>query len=227
VGIRAAWRGVSIVFMLVVLAACGSQAATGEVVVRGVDDVQVLTPTQVSEQRRPVESTTTVPATADPAAPTTVAGDTVPQNVDDRPPEIKLFDAFGKFRGCLEDRGYGIDGDLLDQNNPAYQDPDYVDAVSTCAARTDIVAILQEVQVTRSSLTPEEVEQRDPVLSAVGAPPTVVSPGGRDCLEGKGWTVETTTSSIGLLEPAVFQNAEGVLDERDINQCLSEQSLED
>ncbi|MFZ4812427.1 MAG: hypothetical protein ACOYL9_13895 [Ilumatobacteraceae bacterium] len=202
--------------MLVVLAACGSQAATGEVVVRGVDDVQVLTPTQVSEQRRPVESTTTVPATADPAAPTTVAGDTVPQNVDDRPPEIKLFDAFGKFRGCLEDRGYGIDGDLLDQNNPAYQDPDYVDAVSTCAARTDIVAILQEVQVTRSSLTPEEVEQRNEVFTSL-----------RDCLEGKGWTVETTTSAIGLLEPAVFQNAEGVLDERDINQCLSEQSLED
>jgi len=202
--------------MLVVLAACGSQAATGEVVVRGVDDVQVLTPTQVSEQRRPVESTTTVPATADPAAPTTVAGDTVPQNVDDRPPEIKLFDAFGKFRGCLEDRGYGIDGDLLDQNNPAYQDPDYVDAVSTCAARTDIVAILQEVQVTRSSLTPEEVEQRNEGFTAL-----------RDCLEGKGGTVETTTSAIGLLEPAVFQNAEGVLDERDINQCLSEQSLED
>ena len=202
--------------MLVVLAACGSQAATGEVVVRGVDDVQVLTPTQVSEQRRPVESTTTVPATADPAAPTTVAGDTVPQNVDDRPPEIKLFDAFGKFRGCLEDRGYGIDGDLLDQNNPAYQDPDYVDAVSTCAARTDIVAILQEVQVTRSSLTPEEVEQRNEVFTSL-----------RDSREGKGWTVETTTSAIGLLEPAVFQNAEGVLDERDINQCLSEQSLED
>ncbi len=147
---------------------------------------------------------------------TTEAADTVPQNVDDRPAEIKLFDAFGKFRSCLEDRGYGIEGDLLDPNNPAYQDPDYAEAVSTCAARSDIVAVLQEVQATRANLTPEQVEQRNEVFIDL-----------RDCLEDKGWTVESTTSEIGLLEPTVFQNAEGVLDERDINQCLSEQNLAD
>jgi hypothetical protein len=219
---------------MVVLAAlalttsCGS-GPSESVVVRDADAVQVLTPAQVVEQRRPVTSTT-VPGPTDDATSslTTEVGSstpgddaaaesvaTVPQNVDTRPPEIKLFDAFGKFRGCLEDRGYGIEGDLLDPNNPAYQDPDYVDAVSTCAARTDIVAILQEVQATRSSLTPEEVEQRNEVFTAL-----------RDCLESRGWTVETSTSEIGLLEPTVFQNAEGVLDERDINQCLSEQQLD-
>lgn len=199
-------------------------------VIRGADDVQVLTPEQVVEQRRPVPPTTLPPPTTavtdstaaastgsdDDATATSEAAETVPQNVDDRPPEVKLFDAFGKFRGCLEERGYGIEGDLLDRNNPAYQDPDYVDAVSTCAARTDIVAILQEVQATRSSLTPEEVEARNEVFIAL-----------RDCLEARGWTVETSTSEIGLLEPVVFQNADGVLDERDINQCLSEQNLGD
>ena len=198
--------------------------------IRGADDVQVLTPEQVVEQRRPVPPTTLPPPTTavtdstaaastesdDDATATSEAAETVPQNVDDRPPEVKLFDAFGKFRGCLEERGYGIEGDLLDRNNPAYQDPDYVDAVSTCAARTDIVAILQEVQATRSSLTPEEVEARNEVFIAL-----------RDCLEARGWTVETSTSEIGLLEPVVFQNADGVLDERDINQCLSEQNLGD
>lgn len=221
----------AVALLLTVGAACGADASTSTVI-RGADDVQVLTPEQVVEQRRPVPPTTLPPptsanelatatttassdgATADTAD--TAAAETVPQNVDDRPPEVKLFDAFGKFRGCLEDRGYGIEGDLLDRNNPAYQDPDYVDAVSTCASRTDIVAILQEVQATRSSLTPEEVEARNEVFIAL-----------RDCLEGRGWTVETSTSEIGLLEPVVFQNAEGVLDERDINQCLSEQNLGD
>jgi hypothetical protein len=221
---------VTVLAVLAVLAGCGT-ASTTTVVVRGADDVQVMTPAEVADQRMPILTTVPDTATADPAdtppgsaapsteddgaGPASSAPETVPQNVDDRPPEIKLFDAFAKFRGCLEDRGYGIEGDLTDPSNPAYQDSDYLDAVSTCAARTDIVAILEEVQTTRSNLTPEEVEQRNEVFIAL-----------RDCLRDRGWTVETSTSAIGLLEPTVFQNADGVLDERDINQCLSEQNLD-
>jgi len=186
-------------------------------VVRGADDVQVMTPEEAAAGRLPALTSTTV-ANLDPTGTAPVdAGatvDTIPLNEDDRPPELRLFDAFGKFRGCLEDKGYAIEGDLLDQNNPAYQDPAYLDAVSTCAARTDIVTVLQEVQATRSNLTPQEVEARNEVFTTL-----------RECLEAKGWTVETNTSEIGLLEPAVFQNAAGVLDERDINQCLAEQRL--
>lgn len=197
------------------LAACGGSGETATVV-RAADDVQVMSPDEVAAQRLPtlttLASTTTVSLA--PGETTPAAADTVPQNQDDRPPELRLFEAFGNFRGCLEDKGYGIEGDLLDPNNPAYQDPAYLDAVRTCAARTDIVAVLQEVQATRSSLTPEEVEQRNEVFIAL-----------RDCLIDRGWTVETRTSEIGLLEPTVFQNADGVLDERDINQCLSEQQL--
>jgi len=222
-----------------VLASCGSDGSTAEVVIRGADDVQVMTPAEVAAERPDLVATTTAPTEEPPAAAADADGtaavadessspsdavattdaaedaaDTVPQNVDDRPAEIKLFDAFGRFRSCLDDRGYGIDGNLLDPNNPAYQDPDYADAVSTCAARTDIVAVLQEVQATRANLTPEQVEERNEVFTEL-----------RDCLVEQGWTVETTTSEIGLLEPTVFQNAEGVLDERDINRCLSEQNL--
>jgi hypothetical protein len=204
-------------------------------VVRGADDVQVMQPDEVAAVRLPA-LTTLAPvtteleaeseaeseaeagataATGDSAATSTgPSDDTVPVNQDTRPPELRLFDAFGKFRTCLDERGYGIEGDLTDPNNPAYQDSAYVDAVSTCAARTDIVNILQEVQATRSNLTPEEVEVRNVIFADL-----------RTCLEARGWTIETTTSEIGLLEPAVFQNAEGVLDERDINQCLSEQNL--
>lgn len=201
-------------FVVLLLDGCaGSDDAT--TVVRGADDVQVMSPDEVAAQRLPtlttLASTTTGSLAPGDTAPT---AETVPQNQDDRPPELRLFEAFGNFRGCLEDKGYGIEGDLLDPNNPAYQDPAYLDAVRTCAARTDIVAVLQEVQATRSSLTPEEVEQRNEVFIDL-----------RDCLIDRGWTVETRTSEIGLLEPTVFQNADGVLDERDINQCLSEQQL--
>jgi hypothetical protein len=194
--------------------------------VRAADDVQVMDPDDVAGARPDLVSGTTLPpgstvATDDSTdsndgstVGTDAAGETVPQNTDDRPPEIRLFEAFGKFRACLEDKGYGIEGDLTNPNNPAYQDPAYADAVGTCAARTDIVAVLQEVQSTRANLTPEQVEQRNEVFVVL-----------QECLEAKGWTVETTTSEIGLLEPAVFQNADGVLDERDINQCLSEQEL--
>lgn len=204
------------------LAACSEAEPTR--VVRGADDVQVMTPAEVAAGRLPALTSTTAvssdstfadaPNETPNETPNDSAADTIPLNQDDRPPELRLFDAFGKFRSCLEDKGYAIEGDLLDQNNPAYQDPAYVDAVSTCAARTDIVTVLQEVQATRSSLTPEEVETRNEVFTTL-----------RECLEGKGWTVETRTSEIGLLEPSVFQNAEGVLDERDINQCLAEQRL--
>lgn len=161
-----------------------------------------------------VPDTTAPTGTGVATGPADSVADTIPLNKDDRPPELRLFDAFGKFRGCLEGKGYKIEGDLLDPKNPAYQDPAYLEAVSTCAARTDIVNILQEVQATRANLTPEQVEQRNQVFIDL-----------RDCLEAKGWTVETTTSEIGLLEPKVFQNAAGVLDERDINQCLAEQKL--
>jgi len=208
---RAGWCAVA----LAMLAACGGSGET-TTVVRAADDVQVMSPDEVAAQRLPtlttLASTTTVSLA--PGETTSVVVDTVPQNQDDRPPELRLFEAFGNFRGCLEDKGFGIEGDLLDPNNPAYQDPAYLDAVRTCAARTDIVAVLQEVQATRSSLTPEEVEQRNEVFIDL-----------RDCLIDRGWTVETRTSEIGLLEPTVFQNPDGVLDERDINQCLSEQQL--
>ncbi len=194
--------------------------------VRGADEVQVLTPEEVLEQRLPMVTATTLAPDPDDTGPAdtggaddagtadTSAADTIPLNQDDRPPEVRLFAAFGAFRGCLEDKGYAIEGNLLDPNNPAMQDAAYRETVITCAARTDIVNILQEVQATRANLTPEQVEQRNAVFVEL-----------RDCLRDKGWTVESTTSEIGLLEPTVFQNAEGMLDEREINQCLSEINL--
>ncbi len=212
-------RSAGIAALSVMVVACAEAPAT--TVVRGADDVQVMDPSEVAERRRDLVITTVAPggpageaaAGAPPAD--GAAGDTIPLNEDDRPPEVRLFEAFGNFRDCLSDKGYGIEGDLTNPNNPAYQDSAYREAVTTCAARSDIVAVLEEVRATRENLTPEQVEQRNEVFIVL-----------RECLEDKGWTVETATSPIGLLEPTEFHNAEGVLDERDINQCLSEQNLD-
>lgn len=198
------------------LAGCGGGSTSQ--VVRGADDVQVLTPEQVAAARASLDTAvpqSTVATEGTDNAPTSVAAaDTIPVNRDDRPPELKLFEAFGKFRSCLTDKGYTIEGNLQDRNNPAYQDPAYAEAVSTCAARTDIVNVLAEMQATRADLTPEQVKERNQAFIDL-----------RDCLVDKGWTIETSTSEIGLLEPTVFQNADGVLDDRDIDQCVSELNI--
>jgi len=207
-----AWRVVAAAFLI-----AGCAAEGGDRVVRGADDVQVMTPEEVAAARAAIDNV--VPATtAAPevttAVPSTAVEETVPVNKDDRPPELRLFDAFGKFRSCLEDKGYVIEGNLQDPNNPAYQDAGYRDAVSTCAARTDIVNILAEVQATRANLTPEQVKERNEVFVELS-----------DCLEDKGWTVETRTSEIGLLEPVVFEGPDGTLDERDIDACVSQMNI--
>jgi len=213
---RVALALISFTAMVSGLSACGEQATT--TLVRGADEVKVMEPEEVARLRLPTVTTLAPTADTGPGAPDgapdDTTGETIPLNKDDRPPEVRLFEAYGNFRECLEDKGYGIDGNLTDPNNPAYQDSAYREAVTTCAARTDIVTVLQEVQATRANLTPEEVEKRNEVFIEL-----------RDCLVDKGWEVETTTSEIGLLEPKVFQNADGELDEREINQCLSEQNL--
>lgn len=199
---------------VLLLNACAQQES--KLIVRSADEVQVLTPAEVIAMRDTIETTiATVPGDTTPTDDGAATGETVPQNADDRPAELRLFDAFGKFRGCIEDKGFTIDGDLRDPNNPAYQQPGYAEAIQTCAARSDIANVLAEVEATRSSLTPEEVQTRNETFVNL-----------RDCLVDRGWTIETRTSDIGLLEPAVFQNADGVLDERDINQCLSDLNIE-
>lgn len=214
---RVALALISFTAMVSGLSACGEQATT--TLVRGADEVKVMEPEEVARLRLPTVTTLAPTADTGPVAangaPDDTTGETIPLNKDDRPPEVRLFEAYGNFRGCLEDKGYGIQGNLTDPNNPAYQDSAYREAVTTCAARTDIVTVLQEVQATRANLNPEQVETRNEVFITL-----------RDCLVDKGWVVETTTSEIGLLEPKEFHNAEGELDERDINQCLSEQNLD-
>jgi hypothetical protein len=192
----------------VVLTTAGCASSDERVVVREADDVQVMTPEEVAVMREEAADLAEAPA-ADGA---TAA--TVPQNQDDRPAEVRLFEAFSGFRSCLADDGYEIEGNLLDRNNPAFQDPAYVESLQKCAARTKIAEIYQEMQSNLENMTPEQVEERNEGFVLL-----------QECLERRGWIIETTTNEIGLINPTTFTNAEGELDERDIQQCASEQDL--
>lgn len=197
-----------------VLAGCGGTSAES-LTLRNADDIQVMTPEQVAAMKA---TATTMAPNQDEVAPDSsdVSSDTIPLNQDDRPPELKLFDAFAEFRGCIEDSGETIRGNLQDPNNPAYQDPEYLQLVQKCAARSDIINVLNEVQATRESLTPEQIEQRNEAFKLLS-----------DCLKKRGWTIETATDAQGLINPTRFESADGDLNDRDINQCLSETGIND
>ncbi len=204
---------VAVVTLVTLFSACGSSAPEAQV--RSADDVQVLTPDEVKQARAEMEPLTTDgPATDGSGA--AAAGDTVPLNKDTRPPELRLFDAYAKFKSCIEDAGETIKGNLQDPKNPAYKDPEYVKVITTCAARSDILAILQEMQTTRSNLNPDEVETRNKAFKLL-----------EKCLVDRGWTIETTTDKIGLINPSVFQSPDGTLNQRDIDQCLSDTGIND
>ena len=157
-------------------------------IVRDADAIQVMTPEQVAQMRSTIPvyepssdgtSDSVVsdqPDTGDPAT----SEDTIPLNQDNRPAELKLFDAYSKFKSCIEDAGETIRGDLRDRNNPAYQDPKYVELIQTCAARSKILDAVQEAQTARADLTPEEVQTRNEAFKLLS-----------ECLKKRGWTIET------------------------------------
>lgn len=204
--------------MLVAGTACapGGSAVS---IIRDVDAIQVMSPEEVTAMR-----STLVPAlmnegtqvATDDSIPDDATSDTIPLNEDKRPPELKLFDAFKSFSGCLEDAGEGIRGDLRDPNNPAYQDPTYLELVQKCAARSDIVNVLEEVSTSRANLTPEEIKAKNEGFVVIS-----------DCLKKKGWKIETTIDASGLITPSQFQSADGELNERDLDQCLTETGIND
>ena len=202
---------------VLLLTACGSAGQT-TTVVRDVDAIQVMTPEEVTAMR-----STLVPgiqSSVDEVDSSLTAGettsDTIPLNQDNRPPELKLFDAYAEFSGCIKDAGQTIRGDLQDPNNPAYQDPAYLEVIQKCAARSDIINVLQEVGTTRTNLEPDEIKTRNEAFVALSG-----------CLKKKGWKIETSIDSSGLINPTQFQSADGDLNQRDLDQCLTETGIND
>ncbi len=194
---------VSVLSMALLFSSCSSDSASSTVV-RSPEDVQVLTPTEVKDFRKN--------AAKGISTGTGVTGaDGVPQNLDTRPVETRLFDAYAKFSSCIASSGEKVRGDLLDRSNPAFQDPAYVSILSKCAARTGIIQILTEFNTVRAELTPKQVKERNKSFLKL-----------KPCLEKRGWKITTTTNEIGLLVPAVFRSPDGSINSRDLNQCSAE-----
>ena len=129
----------------VTLTGCASGGSAVSII-RDIDSIQVMSPEEVTAMRStlvPALGSDDSPVETDGSVPDDATADTIPLNEDKRPPELKLFDAFKSFSGCLDDAGEGIRGDLQDPNNPAYQDPAYLELIQKCAARSDIVNVLR------------------------------------------------------------------------------------
>jgi len=222
---------VRISFLVVVLTLVAACAGAGDtrVVVRNLDDLSVLTPAEVAAIKATIPiydpaATTAAPAQVgdgDSTGPNDGEGTgpsdtTIPLNQDNRPAELKLFDAYAKFKSCIEDAGETIRGNLQDPQNPAYQDPAYAELIQTCAARSKILEALRETSQARDELTPEQVEERNEAFKLLS-----------ECLKKRGWTVETRVDEKGLINPTRFESPDGTLDQRDLDQCLSETGIND
>ena len=111
------------------------------------------------------------------AATTAATADTIPLAEED--PVSKLFSAFAEFRSCLDADGVEFIGPP-DANNPESptNDPAYVKVLGTCAARSNILQALQEVQAAQADLTPEEIEQQNEGYLVW-----------RDCMIDRGWKI--------------------------------------
>jgi hypothetical protein len=111
------------------------------------------------------------------AATTAATDDTIPLSEED--PVTKLFSAFAEFRSCLKADGVEFIGppDPNDPESPT-NDPAYVKVLGTCAARSNILQALQEVQASQADLTPAEIEAQNEGYLVW-----------RDCMIDRGWKI--------------------------------------
>ncbi|MBM3658140.1 MAG: hypothetical protein FJW95_01360 [Actinobacteria bacterium] len=98
---------------------------------------------------------------------------------EDEDPTTALFDAVAKFRGCLDGLGVKFIGapDSANPDSPT-NDRDYVSALGTCAARSNVVQALQAAQSANDNLTPEEIQERNKAYLKW-----------RKCMIGRGWKI--------------------------------------
>lgn len=126
-------------------------------------------------------------AAADPVADTVAPGvpadpvttdSTIPLN-DTSDPTTDFFQAFTDFRSCLGDEGVTFIGvpDGADPNSPT-NDPVYIEALSLCAARSNILEAIQAAQSAQQDQTPEEIEEANVQYLAW-----------RECMIDRGWGI--------------------------------------
>jgi hypothetical protein len=164
------------------LAGCGGSArssSTQTIIAGQVDtgqaDIKLPTGWKMTKDG-PVRTVAAATGGATPGA-TTATGDTVPLAKED--PTTKFFSALGIFQSCLKGLGVKFIGvpNGADPKNPA-NNPDYIQALSKCAAKSNIVQALQDQQAAQDALTPEQIETQNKGYLVW-----------RDCMIERGWGI--------------------------------------
>ena len=170
----------------------------------------------VTEPEPAPEETTTTTTT------TTVAAvkETIPLAEEEVPAGLKMMDALEEFNNCLADEGVEFIGPPntdLGPDDPVNQ-PEYIQALTLCAAQSGIVDAMQEFQSSRVGRTPEQIREDNEQFIELA-----------DCLRGKGWTVsDPIPDADGSLGPGEdFSGPDGDLAIGDIRDCISERNLSD
>lgn len=213
--------------LAVVALGCGSEEPDPSVISAGqvdiklpdgwtVEDARVVPPAEV--EAAPTGGT----GPGEEASATTTPPDTIPLSEDD--PQTAFFQAASVFQQCLDDEGFEFMG-LPDSNNPnsPANDPDYLASLGTCAAKSNIVQALENVQKAEDAMTPAEIEESNEQYIEW-----------RECMIGKGWGIpEPTPDERGRLF-SISGSAQGggpqfeapagesILDSDDFSDCIEE-----
>ena len=163
----------------------------------------------------PEETTTTTTTTT-----VAVVKETIPLAEEEVPAGLKMMDALEEFNNCLADEGVEFIGPPntdLGPDDPVNQ-PEYIQALTLCAAQSGIDDAMQEFQSSRVGRTPEQIREDNEQFIELA-----------DCLRGKGWTVsDPIPDADGSLGPGEdFSGPDGDLAIGDIRDCISERNLSD
>lgn len=174
---------VALVVVLVVSQVGGDSSSDPRVLPAGQVDIQLPEGWKVVDGRiqKPAASASAAMPTGTAADGSAVTTTTVKKGFGDAASD--MFSALSKFRACLDGEGVTFIG-APDRSNPdsPSNDPDYIKALSTCAARSNIVAALQAQQAASDSMTPEEIQTANKGYLSW-----------RKCMIAKGWKIAVPT----------------------------------
>jgi hypothetical protein len=190
--------GVCAVLILTVAAGCGSSsksssALTTNTIDAGQVNIQLPAGWKVTKGGaiRPA-SVAVSPAGASGASgasgATGAPGDTIPLAKQD--PQTKFFSSLSTFSSCLKGFGVKFIG-IPDASNPKSptNDKNYIDALSKCAAKSNILAALKDYGTFQDNLTPDQIKIQNKGYLAW-----------RKCMIGRGWGIpEPKPDSKGRL----------------------------
>ncbi len=144
---------------------------------------------------------------------------TIPLNEDGNVID-SLFSSMKIFNSCLEEHGVEFLGDprTAEPGSPA-ADPEYLETLGTCAAKSKIMDAMTAWQDAGKDLTPEQIEDSNKGITLW-----------KECMIGKGWNVELSPDERGMLQPGIDMtgpNGESALTGADTMKDCADKSQEE